>query len=99
MGKISSQYNFTFSLLNKVTSKFFALGSLLDESYLNEYNRLMFSNICSSSSCLISLGEDKGLNNILLNYYGYLVGKYQSLVNANGTYNVSNLYPISTQTI
>ena len=69
----------------------------MDEQYLTDYNRLFFDNLCDST-CLSSLGQDKGLNNILLTYYDYFIQKYQSLLAAGGTYNLSILYSSSLQT-
>lgn len=84
-------------MLGSVTSTFFTFGELMDDQYLVEYNRLFFDNLCSNSSCQTALGEDKGLNNILYNYFDYIVAKYQGVIASAGTYNLAVLYPQAKQ--
>jgi hypothetical protein len=98
MTQVTAQYTIVFGLLNNITAKFFTLGSLMDSSYLGDYNHLLFDNLCSNASCLTVRGQDKGLNSILLNYYDYFIGKYQKILAANGTYNLTVFYPQTTQT-
>jgi hypothetical protein len=70
----------------------------MDDQYLAAYSSLFFDNLCTSSStCQAALGEDKGLNNILYNYYDYMIGKYQGVIAANGAYNSAVLYSPTIQ--
>lgn len=52
---ITTQFNYVFSLLSSLTSKFFALGSIFDQTYLDNYNNLFFDSLCTSTTtCLTS---------------------------------------------
>jgi hypothetical protein len=84
-------------LLGNVSTNFFYLGNILDNTYLQDYNLIFYSNLCSNATiCNYELGEDKGLNVILFNYYDYIVSKYIQVASANN-YNISSLYSQSVQ--
>ena len=97
MSIITDQYNQTFSKLSNLYSKLFALGTIFGEPFLTNYNQLFYNNLCSNTSCISALGENQGINSILYNYYDYMVRKYQAVLAANGTYDLTTLYPLTTQ--
>lgn len=96
---ITAQYQLILQMLTEVTTNLFLLGKVLDEQYLTQYNKLLYQNLClsSSTSCRINLGEDKGLNNILFNYYDSLIAQYQLVLSATPPYNATILYSNSAQ--
>lgn len=89
MGVIDSQYNRVVRLLGNVSNSFFYLGDILDQQYMERFNELFYSNLCKASTdCNTILGENKGLNVILLNYIDYVVSKY-NVIKASSNYNLA----------
>lgn len=76
---IAGQYQNITALFAGIEEHLYYLADIFSPAYLQRYNKLFFSPLCTGASCSQYglYGQDQGLNDLLFYYFDYAVGKYE----------------------